>query len=134
MAALIPYNWSKRQLILLATTRTAILALILLCCTPRTHPVILGETSAFVFIAALGLTNGLSASLSMMLAPQKLPSSLKEATGNIMTFAYNIGIAIGMGISFVFDDMRGPQMIHPCPIAEGLSSNATIETTLSPIH
>lgn len=134
MAALIPYNWTKRQLILMATMRTALLALILLCCTPRSHPVILGETPSFIFTVALGITNGLSASLSMMLSTQKLPASLKEATGNIMTLSYNIGIAIGMGISFVFDNMRGQQTIHPCPIAEGLAMNATLETTLSPIH
>lgn len=129
MTALIPYAWSKRQLILLATMRTAILALILLCCTPRTHPVILGITPAFLFVAALGITNGLSASLSMMLAPVKVGGALKEATGNAVTLAYNIGIAIGMGISFVFDDMRGQQIIHPCPHAEGLSMNASIEIT-----
>lgn len=121
-------------MILLATMRSAILAMILLCCTPRTHPVILGEIPSFIFTVALGLTNGLSASLSMMLSTQKLPASLKEATGNIMTLAYNIGIASGMGIGFVFDNMRGLQTLHPCPIAEGLSMNATIETTLSPIH
>lgn len=136
MAALIPYAWSKRQLILLATMRTAILPLILLCCTPRSHPVIQGEIPSFIFVAGLSLTNGLSAALSMMLAPMKVPSSLKEGTGNIMALSCNTGIAIGMGISFVFDNMRGPQMIHPCPIAEGFSMNATIEmqTTLPPTH
>lgn len=115
--------------------RTAILALILLCCTPRSHPVILGVTPAFLFVAALGITNGLSASLSMMLAPVKVAAPLKEATGNVVTLAYNIGLAMGMGISFVFDNMRGPQMIHPCPHAEGLSMNASteiIQTTLLP--
>lgn len=134
MAALIPYAWSKRQLILLASMRTAIVVLILLCCTPRSHPVIIGEMPAVLFIVALGITNGLSASMLMMLAPIKVPTSLKEATGNIMTFSYNIGIAIGISISFVFDNMRGPQMIHPCPIADSLSINATMETqTFSPL-
>lgn len=126
--ALVPYAWSKRQLVLLATMRSFLLVLLLLCCTPRSQPIIAGETPAFIFTAALGATNGLSASLSMMLAPLKVPPTLKEATGNIMTFSYNIGITAGLFIGFVFDNMRGAQTVDPCPRFPYIAANVTMES------
>lgn len=79
--ASIPYAWSRRQLILLSTMRIALVPLLLLCCAPRHQPTISGETPAFIFTAALGVTNGLAGSLPMMFAPSKVPATLKEATG-----------------------------------------------------
>lgn len=79
--ASIPYAWSRRQLILLSTMRIALVPLLLLCCAPRQQPTISGETPAFIFTAALGITNGLAGSLPMMFAPSKVPATLKEATG-----------------------------------------------------
>lgn len=84
--ASIPYAWSRRQLILLSTMRIALIPLLLLCCAPRHQPTIGGETPAFIFTAALGITNGLAGSLPMMFAPSKVPATLKEATGTINSF------------------------------------------------
>lgn len=61
--------------------RIALVPLLLLCCAPRHQPIIAGETPAFIFTAALGITNGLAGSLPMMFAPSKVPATLKEATG-----------------------------------------------------
>lgn len=79
--AAVPYQWSRRQLVLLSTLRVLIVPLLLLCCAPREQPVIKGETTAFIFTAAFGLTNGLAGSLPMILAPAKVPTTLKEIAG-----------------------------------------------------
>lgn len=91
--ASIPYAWSRRQLVLLSTTRIALVPLLLLCCAPRHQPVIAGETPAFIFTAALGITNGLAGSLPMMFAPSKVPATLKEATGKLK-FEFSFRIAV----------------------------------------
>lgn len=113
--ASIPYPWSRRQLILLSTMRIALVPLLLLCCAPRAQPIIAGETPPFIFSAALGITNGLAGSLPMMLAPAKVPATLKEVTGNMMTLSYNVGLTAGSLIGYVFDSMLGPQQLNPCP-------------------
>ncbi|KAJ6645943.1 Equilibrative nucleoside transporter 4 [Pseudolycoriella hygida] len=95
MISITPYNWTRRQLILLSGMRTVLIPLLLLCCAPRSRPVIKGETPAFIFSAALGVTNGLAGSLPMMLAPSKVPVTLKEVTGNMMTLSYNVGLTTG---------------------------------------
>lgn len=110
-----PYTWSRRQLILLSTMRIALVPLLLLCCAPRSQPVIAGETPAFIFSAALGITNGLAGSLPMILAPAKVPATLKEVTGNMMTVSYNVGLTAGSLIGYVFDSMLGPPISSPCP-------------------
>lgn len=115
MIAIVPYNWTRRQLILMSGMRTCLIPLLLLCCAPRDQPVIAGEAAAFVFSAALGITNGLSGSLPMMLAPAKVPATLKEVTGNMMTLSYNVGLTAGSLIGYVFEKMLGPQLINPCP-------------------
>lgn len=123
--ALIPYTWSKRQLILLATLRSCLLVLLLLCCTPRSQPIIAYEIPAFIFTIALGASNGLSASLSMIQASHEVSPPLREATGNIMTFAYKIGVTAGLFMCFVFDEMRGMQTIDPCPKFTFITANGT---------
>lgn len=110
-----PYTWSRRQLILLSSIRIALVPLLLLCCAPRAQPIISGETSPFIFTTALGVTNGLAGSLPMMLAPDKVPATLKEVTGNMMTLSYNIGLTAGSLIGYVFDSMLGPPIDKPCP-------------------
>ncbi|XP_043951079.1 equilibrative nucleoside transporter 4 isoform X2 [Drosophila biarmipes] len=110
-----PYPWSRRQLILLSGLRIVLVPLLLLCCAPRQRPVISGETAPFVFTIALGITNGLAGSLPMMLAPAKVPGTLKEVTGNIMTLSYNVGLTVGSLIGYVFESMLGPQLVNPCP-------------------
>ncbi|XP_058459856.1 equilibrative nucleoside transporter 4 [Malaya genurostris] len=115
LLAAVPYAWSRRQLILMSGLRALLVPLILLCCSPREQPVIAGEASAFVFTAALGITNGLAGSLPMMLAPDKVSATLKEVTGNMMTLSYNIGLTAGSLVGYVFESMLGPQLPNPCP-------------------
>lgn len=83
--AAVPYNWSRRQLVLMSSLRALLIPLLLLCCAPRHNPTIAGEAPAFIFTAALGITNGLSGSLPIMLAPAKVPATLKEITGIVYT-------------------------------------------------
>ncbi|XP_049290979.1 equilibrative nucleoside transporter 4 [Anopheles funestus] len=115
LLAAIPYSWSRRQLILMSGLRALLVPLILLCCSPREQPVIAGEAAAFIFTAALGITNGLAGSLPMMLAPDKVSATLREVTGNMMTLSYNIGLTAGSLVGYVFDAMLGPQLPNPCP-------------------
>lgn len=135
--AAIPYSWSRRQLILMSGIRAILIPLLLLCCAPRSDPTIAGETAPFIFSAALGLSNGLAGSLPMMLAPAKVPATLKEVTGNMMTLSYNVGLTAGSLIGYVFDSMLGPQLQHVCdsypyiPLTN-ISSTSTTSTTLAP--
>ncbi|XP_053679636.1 equilibrative nucleoside transporter 4 [Anopheles nili] len=115
LLAAVPYSWSRRQLILMSGLRALLVPLILLCCSPREQPVIAGETAAFIFTAALGITNGLAGSLPMMLAPDKVSATLREVTGNMMTLSYNIGLTAGSLVGYVFDAMLGAQLENPCP-------------------
>uniref|UniRef100_A0A182THU2 Equilibrative nucleoside transporter 4 n=1 Tax=Anopheles melas TaxID=34690 RepID=A0A182THU2_9DIPT len=115
LLAAVPYGWSRRQLILMSGLRALLVPLILLCCSPREQPVIAGEAAAFIFTAALGITNGLAGSLPMMLAPDKVSATLREVTGNMMTLSYNIGLTAGSLVGYVFDAMLGPQLPNPCP-------------------
>lgn len=130
MIAIVPYNWTRRQLILLSGMRTGLIPLLLLCCAPRQQPVIAGEAAAFVFSAALGITNGLAGSLPMMLAPAKVPATLKEVTGNMMTLSYNVGLTAGSLIGYVFESMLGPQLINPCPIYPYIPAPPTTNASL----
>uniref|UniRef100_A0A182KCJ3 Equilibrative nucleoside transporter 4 n=1 Tax=Anopheles christyi TaxID=43041 RepID=A0A182KCJ3_9DIPT len=115
LLAAVPYGWSRRQLILMSGLRALLVPLILLCCSPREQPVIAGEAAAFIFTAALGISNGLAGSLPMMLAPDKVSATLREVTGNMMTLSYNIGLTAGSLVGYVFDAMLGPQLPNPCP-------------------
>lgn len=111
----VPYPWSRRQLILMSGLRIVLVPLLLMCCAPRHQPVISGETAAFIFTIALGVSNGLAGSLPMMLAPAKVSGTLKEVTGNIMTLSYNVGLTAGSLIGYVFESMLGAQLVNPCP-------------------
>lgn len=135
MIAIVPYNWTRRQLIVMSGLRTCLIPLLLLCCAPRHQPVIAGEAAAFVFSSALGVTNGLAGSLPMMLAPAKVPATLKEVTGNMMTLSYNVGLTAGSLIGYVFESMLGPQLLNPCPsypyIAKPPTANTSLFTTMA---
>ncbi|XP_023295614.2 equilibrative nucleoside transporter 4 [Lucilia cuprina] len=113
--AIVPYPWSRRQLILMSGLRIVLVPLLLLCCAPRHQPVISGETAAFIFTIALGVSNGLAGSLPMMLAPAKVNATLREVTGNMMTLSYNVGLTVGSFIGYVFESMLGAQVTNPCP-------------------
>lgn len=146
-----PYPWSRRQLILLSGLRIVLVPMFLLCCAPRHRPIISGETAPFLFTIALGISNGLAGSLPMMLAPAKVPGTLKEVTGNIMTLSYNVGLTAGSLIGYVFENMLGPQLENPCPMypyspmlehyhghippeLTPTSSTLAANTTLAPLH
>lgn len=77
----------------------------------------------------LGITNGLAGSLPMMFAPSKVPATLKEATGNMMTLSYNIGLTAGSLIGYVFDSMLGPPIVNPCPKFPFIATEAPINNT-----
>lgn len=131
-----PYTWSRHQLILLSTMRISLVPLILLCCAPRAQPVIAGEIPAFIFTAAFGITNGLAGSLPMMLAPAKVPATLKEITGNMMTLSYNIGLTAGSLIAYVFVSMLGQPLIDSsCPkepyVPISMVNTSTTSTTVT---
>uniref|UniRef100_A0A336LGV7 CSON011452 protein n=1 Tax=Culicoides sonorensis TaxID=179676 RepID=A0A336LGV7_CULSO len=116
----IPYLWSASQLILLSSLRIIIVPLLLLCCAPRKRPIITGEIPSFLFTAAFGLTNGLSGSLPMILAPNKVPVSHKELAGsNMMTLSYNLGMTIGSIMGYFFDNLLGEpleDLSTVCPV------------------
>ncbi|XP_055694429.1 equilibrative nucleoside transporter 4 [Lutzomyia longipalpis] len=127
--AAIPYSWSRRQLTLMSGLRTLLVPLLLLCCTPRERPVVSGETPAFFFTAALGLSNGLAGSLPMILAPAKVPATLKEVSGNMMTLSYQVGLTAGSLLGYMFDSILGPQLPNPCPVYPYIPSSPVINTT-----
>lgn len=149
LLAAVPYAWSRRQLILMSTLRAFLIPLLLLCVAPRKNPTIGGEVPAFLFTIALGLSNGLSGSLPMLLAPQKVSAPLRELSGNIMTISYMTGLLSGSLVGYVFENMLGPPTSVNCfsfpfvpkeeiettmfstPSTTALSTNATqISTTL----
>lgn len=113
--AAIPYAWSRRQLTLMSSLRTLLIPLLLMCCAPRERPVISGEAMSFFFTAALGLSNGVAGSLPMMLAPSKVPASLKETAGNMMTLSYTIGLTLGSMLGYMFEAILGPPLDQQCP-------------------
>lgn len=115
LLAAVPYAWSRRQLILMSTLRAFLIPLLLLCVAPRKNPTISGEVPAFIFTIALGLTNGLSGSLPMLLAHQKVSAPLKELSGNIMTISYMTGLLSGSLVGIVFENMLGTKSSDNCP-------------------
>lgn len=127
--AAVPYTWSRRQLILMSGLRIVLVPMLLLCCAPRAHPVISGETAAFIFTIGLGVSNGLAGSLPMMLAPAKVPGTLKEVTGNMMTLSYNVGLTAGSLIGYVFESMLGTQLTNPCPSYPYIPSHMIIDNS-----
>lgn len=112
--AAIPYAWSRRQLILMSSLRALLIPLLLLCVAPRKNPTISGELPAFLFTAALGISNGLAGSLPMLHAPSKVAAPMKEMAGNIMTISYMTGLTAGSMVGYVFENMLGPPIAFPC--------------------
>lgn len=56
-----------------------------------------------LYVAFLGVTNGLAGSLPMLLASLKVDGRRKELAGNIMTISYMFGLILGSGIGYVFE-------------------------------
>nr|CAD7428376.1 unnamed protein product [Timema monikensis] len=79
--ASVPYDWSRTQLIVFAWMRTLLIPLLLLCATPRGHPLIPREGYPMLFSLLLGVTNGLVGSVPMILAPSRVPEEHRELTG-----------------------------------------------------
>lgn len=98
----------------MSSLRALLIPLLLLCVAPRKHPTVSGELPAFLFTAALGVSNGLAGSLPMLLAPQKVAAPQKEMTGNIMTISYMTGLTAGSLVGYVFENMLGPPIAFPC--------------------
>lgn len=98
----------------MSSLRALLIPLLLLCVAPRKNPTISGELPAFIFTAALGLSNGLAGSLPMLLAPSKVSAPLKEMAGNIMTISYMTGLTAGSLVGYVFENMLGPPIAFPC--------------------
>jgi solute carrier family 29 (equilibrative nucleoside transporter), member 4 len=98
----------------MSSLRALLIPLLLLCVAPRKRPTISGELPAFIFTAALGLSNGLAGSLPMLLAPQKVAAPQKEMTGNIMTISYMTGLTAGSLVGYVLENMLGPPIAFPC--------------------
>lgn len=78
----------------------------------------------------------------MMFAPSKVPATLKEATGNMMTLSYNVGLTVGSLINYVFESMLGPPIENPCPVYPfapmspsvfNTTSTTTVATAIIPI-
>nr|CAD7196436.1 unnamed protein product [Timema douglasi] len=108
--ASVPYDWSRTQLIVFAWMRTLLIPLLLLCATPRGHPLIPREGYPMLFSLLLGVTNGLVGSVPMILAPSRVPEEHRELTGNIMTLSYNMGLTTGSLVAYLLDSLIGPPL------------------------
>lgn len=98
----------------MSSLRALLIPLLLLCVAPRKNPTISGEFPAFLFTAALGVSNGLAGSLPMLLAPLKVAAPQKEMAGNIMTISYMTGLTAGSLVGYVFENMLGQPIGFPC--------------------
>lgn len=72
----------------------------------------------------------------------KSTSNIKEATGNMMTLSYNVGLTVGSLINYVFESMLGPPIENPCPVYPfapmspsvfNTTSTTTVATAIIPI-
>lgn len=128
------YHITGAQLLAVAFARLLLIPAMALCVTPRFdpffgHPVwpifftmVLGKENfvghlldaiskstflltflSFVFFSP-GLTNGIFGSLPMILAPARVHESLREMTGNLMTFSYIVGLTSGSFASYQLHD------------------------------
>lgn len=84
MLALIPYEWTRTQLLCFSSARAILVPLFLLCATPRrSTPILPGEGFPIFFSLVLGLTNGIVGSVPMIQAPTKVPEEHRELTGKV---------------------------------------------------
>ncbi|GFQ74516.1 equilibrative nucleoside transporter 4 [Trichonephila clavata] len=113
--ASVSHDWTRRQLLLLSSSRVFLVPLLALCAAPRGSPYLSGEGWSMMFSLLLGLTNGIAGSVPMIMAPSVVPDERKELTGNIMTLSYMLGLTTGSGVAYLIDYFLGPPLLHPCP-------------------
>lgn len=97
------YSIRPLNLMFLTLSRIVLLPLLYLCVAPRTHPWFSHESWSFMFTSILGISNGVCGSLPMIIASTRVPSDLKEITGNLMTLSYSIGLTIGSVIAYMLE-------------------------------
>ncbi|XP_070205208.1 equilibrative nucleoside transporter 4-like isoform X2 [Littorina saxatilis] len=106
--ASIPHDWSRARLVLCTFCRVLCVPLLMLCTTPRIHPVISGEAWPIIFSLLLGLSNGYFGSVPMILAPTHVPDEQREICGNIMTLSYSFGLTAGSAAAYALDYLLDP--------------------------
>nr|KAG5696108.1 hypothetical protein BaRGS_020509 [Batillaria attramentaria] len=115
--ASIPNEWSRARLVLCTFCRILLVPLLMLCATPRTHPVIPGEAWPIVLSLILGLSNGYFGSVPIILAPSHVPDEQREICGNIMTLSYSLGLTTGSAAAYLLDFWLGPMTTgDPCHV------------------
>nr|XP_033799474.1 equilibrative nucleoside transporter 3 isoform X3 [Geotrypetes seraphini]XP_033799475.1 equilibrative nucleoside transporter 3 isoform X3 [Geotrypetes seraphini] len=87
----------------LVLLRSLFIPLFILCnFQPRTHfdrMLFLNDAYPIVFISLLGLSNGYLGALSMIYGPKVVSRDLAEASGVMMSFFLNLGLALGSAFS-----------------------------------
>ncbi|KAK6173971.1 hypothetical protein SNE40_017335 [Patella caerulea] len=115
--ASIPYDWPRGRLLMATFCRIILVPLLMLCATPRDHPILTGEAWPLLLSLLLGLTNGYVGSVPMILAPSRVPDEQRELCGNIMTMSYSLGLTTGSGVAYLLDYWLGPhRRSSPCVI------------------
>lgn len=106
-------DMSASSMMTLSMSRIVFLPLLFLCVGPhRISPFFKTESWSFFFTSLFGVSNGVFGSLPMIVAPSRLPSHLKELTGNVMTISYSCGLTLGSLLAYVVESTLGPSL-HP---------------------
>ncbi|KAF5278090.1 hypothetical protein FQR65_LT03606 [Abscondita terminalis] len=100
--------WTGSRLVRCCIARIILIPLILMCAIPRTSPVFSEELFPFIFILALGLTNGVFGSVPIIQAPSKVEDYHRELTGNMMTLSYNFGLTTGSLMAYFLESLLSP--------------------------
>lgn len=119
------YTMKPVNLMISCVSRVVLIPLLCFCVAPRTHPLFAHESWSFIFSVALGLSNGICASLPMILAPTRVTSDLKEITGNLMTLSYSIGLTTGSGLAYAVRRTLGQPVSFDALCNATLSNEAT---------
>lgn len=119
------YGMKPVNLMITCVSRVVLIPLLCFCVAPRTHPLFAHESWSFIFSIALGLSNGICASLPMILAPTRVTSDLKEITGNLMTLCYSIGLTTGSGLAYAVRTTLGKPVDFETLCNGTLSQEAT---------
>ncbi|KAG1656366.1 Equilibrative nucleoside transporter 4 [Nymphon striatum] len=133
----IPYDWTRKKLVLWSVARVLLIPLLVMCATPRVNSLIPGEGWPMFFSLALGLSNGILGSVPMIMAPSRVPNEHKEITGNIMMLSYSIGLTAGSGVSYILDAILGPHVTNICgetvitTITDSLFNSTMLATNLT---
>lgn len=81
MLAASSWHWTASRLVRCSVIRLVMIPLMLMCATPRSHPVFSSEIFAFTFALVLGLSNGVLGSVPMIQAASKVDDRHRELTG-----------------------------------------------------